>query len=278
MNKENLPIGIYIGKGSCGIAAGAGKIELLLKKELPSISIGTKGCIGSCYLEPVIEVFRHREFFSFVQVDKEKALEIVKWLKGERDLPHEYLILDEDKKNLKAQNRIALKNCGVIDPEDIDWYISPPTDGYQGFKKALQMTSQEVIDEIKISGLKGRGGAGFPTHFKWQATRDSNGENKYIICNADEGDPGAFMDRAILEGDPHAVLEGMMIAGYAIGAARGIFYVRAEYPLAIKRLEIAMRQAAEKGYLGKNILNSGFDFTLSLKEGAGAFVCGEETA
>jgi len=278
MNNENLPMGIYIGKGSCGIAAGAGKIESLLKKELPSIFIGTKGCIGSCYLEPVIEVFRHREFFTFVQVDKEKALEIIKWLKGERDLPQEYLILDEDEKNLKTQHRIALKNCGVIDPEDIDWYTSPPTDGYQGLKNALKMTPQEVIDEIKISGLKGRGGAGFPTYFKWQATRDSKGENKYIICNADEGDPGAFMDRAILEGDPHVVLEGMMIAGYAIGAAHGIFYVRAEYPLAIKRLEIAMRQAAEKGYLGKNILSSGFDFTLSLKEGAGAFVCGEETA
>ncbi|MCL2486582.1 MAG: 4Fe-4S binding protein [Oscillospiraceae bacterium] len=178
---------------------------------------------------------------------------------------------------LSAQHRIALKNCGIIDPENIGEYLSHG--GYEAAKKCLaEMTPEQVIEQIKISGLGGRGGAGFPAWFKWQAARDSQGDKKYIICNADEGDPGAFMDRAVLEGDPHAVLEGMMIGAYAMGSDEGIIYVRAEYPLAIIRLEKAMAQARERGILGRNIFGSGFSFDIRIKAGAGAFVCGEETA
>lgn len=178
---------------------------------------------------------------------------------------------------LKSQVRIALKNCGRINPEDIDDYIK--NGGYEALKKVLtSMTPEEVIEEIKISGLRGRGGAGFPTWFKWDAARKASGDIKYVVCNADEGDPGAFMDRSILEGDPHAVLEGMTIAAYAIGAKEGYIYVRAEYPLAIKRLEIAIEQARNRNLLGNNILNTNFSFDIKLKKGAGAFVCGEETA
>ncbi|HEX3011422.1 MAG TPA: NADH-quinone oxidoreductase subunit NuoF, partial [Syntrophomonadaceae bacterium] len=174
------------------------------------------------------------------------------------------------------QIRIALRNCGRIDPEQIEDYIS--CGGYEALKKVTAMTPLEVIEEIKISGLRGRGGAGFPTWFKWDAAQKNEGPVKYIICNADEGDPGAFMDRSILEGDPHSVLEGMAIAGYAIGASEGIVYVRAEYPLAVARVEIAIEQAHQKGFLGKNIFGTGFSFDIKIKQGAGAFVCGEETA
>ncbi len=174
------------------------------------------------------------------------------------------------------QRRQALRNCGVIDPENIDEYII--RGGYQGLRKALSMEQVEVINEVKTSGLRGRGGAGFPTGSKWQFAFDSPGDKKYVVCNADEGDPGAFMDRSILEGDAHAVLEGMLIAGYAIGAHEGYIYVRSEYPLAIKRLRTAIAQAEEYGLIGDNILNSGFNFKIKIKEGAGAFVCGEETA
>ncbi|MCL1952349.1 MAG: 4Fe-4S binding protein, partial [Oscillospiraceae bacterium] len=173
--------------------------------------------------------------------------------------------------------RIALRNCGVINPEDIEEYLA--REGYAAAEKCLtQLTPEEVIAEVKASGIGGRGGAGFPTWFKWQAARNSPGEDKYMICNADEGDPGAFMDRAVIEGDPHAVIEGMLIGAYAIGAREGIVYVRAEYPLAILRLEQALKQAREKGLLGENIFGSGFGFDIGIKAGAGAFVCGEETA
>jgi NADH:ubiquinone oxidoreductase subunit F (NADH-binding)/NAD-dependent dihydropyrimidine dehydrogenase PreA subunit len=177
---------------------------------------------------------------------------------------------------LKPQVRIALRNCGTIDPEEINQYIA--RDGYRGLVRALSMTPEEVIEEIKKSGLRGRGGAGFPTGMKWEFCRKSPGTVKYIICNADEGDPGAFMDRSLLEGDPHAVLEGMLISAYAIGATEGYIYIRAEYPLAIDRLKIALRQMTEYELLGDNILGSGLNFHLKIKEGAGAFVCGEETA
>ena len=177
---------------------------------------------------------------------------------------------------LKPQVRISLRNCGNIDPESIDHYVT--SGGYEGLARVLTMKPQEAIDEIKKSGLRGRGGAGFPTGLKWQFCHDAPGDMKYVICNADEGDPGAFMDRALLEGDPHAVLEGMLIGAYAIGAREGYVYIRAEYPLAIQRLSIAIRQMEEYGLLGKNIMDSSFEFHIKIKEGAGAFVCGEETA
>ena len=174
------------------------------------------------------------------------------------------------------QSRRVLHNCGVIDPENVDEYLAQG--GYEGLKNALQMSPVEVIEEVKKSGLRGRGGAGFPTGLKWEFTYKAQGDKKYVVCNADEGDPGAFMDRSVLEGDPHAVIEGMLIAAYAIGADEGYVYVRAEYPLAIKRLRLAIEAANRLGYLGKNIMGTDFSFQLKIKEGAGAFVCGEETA
>ena len=177
----------------------------------------------------------------------------------------------------KKQKRIALKNCGVINPEEIDEYIA--FDGYQALEKVLtKMSPDDVIEEIKKSGIRGRGGAGFPTGKKWELTKTSEGEQKYVVCNADEGDPGAFMDRSILEGDPHSVLEAMAIAAYCIGADKGYIYVRAEYPIAVKRLEIAINQAKDYGILGKHIFETDFDFDIEIRLGAGAFVCGEETA
>ncbi|MCL2693474.1 MAG: 4Fe-4S binding protein [Oscillospiraceae bacterium] len=237
---------ISVGMGSCGIAAGAGDIYAALgKKGLNPI---VTGCNGMCYLEPIVSV----DGKMYTQVSENDIDDVINGRKPAFDAE-------------QNQTRIALQNCGVINPESIDDYIE------KGGYSAHNMTPEQIIAEIKASGLSGRGGAGFPTWFKWQAARDSAGEKKYIICNADEGDPGAFMDRAILEGDPHAVLEGMVICAQAIGADEGIIYVRAEYPLAIKRLEIAINQARERGYLGK-----GFD--IRIKAGAGAFVCGEETA
>jgi len=177
---------------------------------------------------------------------------------------------------LKPQVRVVLRNCGIIDPDDLDQYLA--RDGYRGFEKCLTMSWQEVVDIVKRSGLRGRGGAGFPTWRKWATCREQQSDERYLICNADEGDPGAFMNRSLIEGDPHAVLEGMLIAGYAIGATHGYIYIRAEYPLAIKRLKKAMTQMREVGLLGEKILGSDFSFDIKIKEGAGAFVCGEETA
>jgi len=209
------------------------------------------------------------------------AREIIKYASGEPNSADKYKISLADLENLKSQHRIALANCGVIDPENIEEYIT--RGGYKAAEKCVsELTPEQVIEEIKVSGLGGRGGSGFSTAFKWQAARDSQGENKYVICNADEGDPGAFMDRAIIEGDPHAMIEGMIIAAYAIcggnASAEGIVYVRAEYPLAIIRLELALKQARDKNMLGEDILGSGFSFDIRIKAGAGAFVCGEETA
>ncbi|MBT3292250.1 MAG: NADH-quinone oxidoreductase subunit J/K, partial [Victivallales bacterium] len=177
----------------------------------------------------------------------------------------------------EKQQRIVLRNCGVIDPENIDDYIR--REGYCAIEKALfEMSADDVLGELKTSGLRGRGGAGFPTWLKWSFTKEASSDEKYIVCNADEGDPGAYMDRSTLEGDPHAILEAMAIAGYTVGASTGVIYIRIEYPLAIKRLEIAIEQAKEYGLLGKDILGSGFDFDIEIRFGAGAFVCGEETA
>lgn len=274
---------IRVGLGSCGIASGGKKIYSAIIEELKNnnldIKVESTGCIGMCYLEPIVDIIEDDKVTTYGKVTPEMVTEIIdKHIQGGK--PIEEYVISTDKKPasvMDKQVRIALRNCGVINPENIDDYLDRK--GYQGIEKAiLSMTQEEVIQEIKSSGLRGRGGAGFPTWFKWNAALKSSGSPKYLVCNADEGDPGAFMDRSLLEGDPHSILEGMMIAGYAIGASEGIIYARAEYPLAIKRLELAIEQAKSRGYLGENIFNSGFNYKISIKQGAGAFVCGEETA
>ncbi len=271
---------ITVGKGSCGIAAGAAEVFDRLARDLSGFdacAVATTGCIGMCYLEPIVNVETDAETRTYVKVTAEAADEILKLVRGQKNGAEAYEIQPEDLKILAAQQRVALQKCGMIDPECIDEYIA--FKGYEALEKCVkELTPEDVIAEIKASGLSGRGGAGFPTWFKWQAARDAHGAPKYIICNADEGDPGAFMDRALIEGDPHAVLEGMMIGAYAIGSSEGIVYVRAEYPLAILRLQKAIEQARERGILGSNIFGSGFSFDIRIKTGAGAFVCGEETA
>ena len=273
---------IVVGAGSCGIAAGAQKVYDALQTELAGkdgATLSITGCNGMCFLEPIVDLYDDQNSLTrLVRVKAQDAEVIVgAALSGDLSAVQDLVISDEDAQFLEKQTRIALRHCGVINPEDIDDYEN--TDGYKAIRKALsQMTPEQVIEEIKISGLAGRGGAGFPTWFKWNAARASEGDEKYLICNADEGDPGAFMDRAVIEGDPHSLIEGMLIGAYAIGAKEAIVYVRAEYPLAIKRLEKAIKQAEEKGYLGENIFGSNFSCKIRIKAGAGAFVCGEETA
>ena len=273
---------ILVGQGSCGNAAGANKVYSALETALRDSGIDAQllstGCIGACYLEPIVEVIGDGdEKYMYVRVNADSAVEIVhKHLKGGAPVK-ELLMPDEDAEILNRQTKIALRNCGVINPEDIGEYIA--RGGYSSAKKCIsELNAAAVIEIIKESGLRGRGGAGFPTWFKWNAGKNAPGGKKYMVCNADEGDPGAFMDRAVLEGDPHSVLEGMLIGGYAMGATDGIIYVRAEYPLAIARLNTAIKQAREAGFLGKNLFGSGFSFDIRIKAGAGAFVCGEETA
>ena len=273
---------VVVGQGSCGVATGAKKtaaeFEKLIAEKNLGIEVGVTGCVGTCYLEPIVDVYEDNgELTRYVKVQPENVAKIVEeHLEGGTPVA-EQAISEEDKGFTAGQQRIVLRNCGIINPENIDEYIA--VDGYKAIEKVLkEMKQEDVIEEIKASGLRGRGGAGFPTWFKWNAAKASPGNEKYLVCNADEGDPGAFMDRSVLEGDPHSLLEGMIIGGYAMGASEGIIYCRAEYPLAIKRLEIAMEQAREKGFLGKNIFGSGFDFDIRIKAGAGAFVCGEETA
>ncbi len=269
---------IVVGQGSCGLAAGAGKVYDAIAALNSGVQLGITGCIGMCYLEPIVDLYEGETLVKrLVRVNADHAEAIVKAaVSGDMSGVEEIAISSEDESFLSQQTRIALRNCGVIDPTSIDDYIAH--DGYEALKKVLSMTPEEVIEQVKISGLGGRGGAGFPTWFKWNAARQSKGEEKYLICNADEGDPGAFMDRAVIESDPHNLIEGMMIGAYAIGAKEAVVYVRAEYPLAIVRLENAMAQARERGYLGENILGSGFSCDMRIKAGAGAFVCGEETA
>jgi NADH:ubiquinone oxidoreductase subunit F (NADH-binding)/(2Fe-2S) ferredoxin/ferredoxin len=284
---------IFIGTGTCGMAAGAEEILATLRKELESnglkADIVQVGCIGFCYAEPLIEVIKPgKPGIFYGNLTPAKVSEIVRdYLAGDNPRPDlalvcrgnagvDGIISFADFTVLKPQARLVLRNCGNIDPEDINHYIA--NDGYSGLARAFKIKPKEIIDEIKKSGLRGRGGAGFPTGMKWQFCRDAPGTQKYIICNADEGDPGAFMNRALLEGDPHSVLEGMVIGAYAIGATEGYIYVRAEYPLAIQRLKVALAQMEKAGFLGENILGSGFNFHIKIKEGAGAFVCGEETA
>ena len=273
---------VVVGQGSCGVATGAKKtsaeFERLIAANNLDVKVDVTGCVGTCYLEPIVDVFDDNgDMTRYVKVQPEKVEKIVnEHLMGKTPV-EEDAISDEDKLFVSKQQRVVLRNCGVINPENIDEYIA--ADGYKAIEKVLKtMKPENVIEEIKVSGLRGRGGAGFPTWFKWNAALQSPGNEKYLVCNADEGDPGAFMDRSVLEGDPHSLIEGMIIGGYAMGATQGVIYCRAEYPLAIKRLEIAMSQAREKGYLGDNIMDSGFSFDLRIKAGAGAFVCGEETA
>jgi len=273
---------IVVGKGSCGLAAGAEKVYdaiiEALKAKNSDITVGTVGCVGMCWLEPIVDVYTdENELIRLVRVKPEDAEAIADALTGNLSAIEHIKISEEDSEFLSKQTRIALRNCGIIDPENIDAYIEKG--GYSAIKKALtELTPEGVIDIIKTSGLAGRGGAGFPTWFKWNAARASAGEKKYLICNADEGDPGAFMDRAVIESDPHSLIEGMLIGAYAIGAREMIVYVRAEYPLAVLRLKKAMEDAKARGLLGKNILGTDFSCDMRIKMGAGAFVCGEETA
>ncbi len=268
---------VKVGLSTCGIAAGAKEVfkvieDAVSQKEL-DIELKRTGCSGICYAEPVVEVaLPGLNTVVYRNVDEKKALEIVQQhLIEKKYLPSLIHEVKEDK-----QERIVLRNCGDIDPEKIEDYIA--VGGYQGLKKALSLSTEKVIAELKESGLRGRGGGGFPTWVKWNFAKKVDSDEKYVICNGDEGDPGAYMDRSILEGDPHAVIEGMLVAGYTIGAKKGFFYIRAEYPLAIERIEKAINQAKEYGLTGENILGSKFNFDIEIRLGAGAFVCGEETA
>lgn len=292
LQNNKSPI-IYVGAASCGRAAGAleliSEIEGFLKENHLKARTIQVGCIGPCYLEPLVDIKmpeQPRVSYSNVtpklltNILKSHLVEGVPFAKaaighfGENNF-HDIPPLFE-LPMLKPQVRIVLRNCGLIDPEDINQYLA--SDGYQGIMNALKMTPEGVIGVVRQAGMRGRGGAGFPTFRKWTVCREAPGEQKYLICNADEGDPGAFMNRSLIESDPHAVLEGMLIAGYAIGASKGIVYIRAEYPLAIERLKTAIKQMKENNLLGNNILGSKFAFEIKIKEGAGAFVCGEETA
>lgn len=275
---------ILVGQGSCGIATGAKKTSAELEKQLSQrgisdVIVDKTGCVGTCFLEPIVDIYDDEGNLvtRYTKVEPEKVAEILDRHVVGGEPVTEYAITPEDQAFLAKQKKIVLRNCGVINPEKIEEYTA--TGGYEATRKVLTtMSPEDVIEEIKTSGLRGRGGAGFPTWFKWNAAKQNQADEKYMVCNADEGDPGAFMDRSVLEGDPHSVIEGMIIGGYAMGATEGVIYVRAEYPLAITRLEIAMSQARERGYLGKNIMGTGYSFDLRIKAGAGAFVCGEETA
>ncbi|HBX53740.1 MAG: NADH dehydrogenase [Bacteroidetes bacterium RIFOXYA12_FULL_35_11] len=281
-------IKVLVGMASCGIAAGASKvfekIDSLKKLENLPFELIKTGCVGMCYREPLVEIIDESGSYLYGEINEAKAVEIFeKHIKNSEPIK-EYVVKTnlfstDDESYWKGQTKIALKNCGVIDPENIDDYENQK--GYAAIKKILKenISQENVIQTILDSGLRGRGGGGFSTGMKWKFAYNNKSDKKYIICNADEGDPGAFMDRSVLESDPHAVLEGMSIAAFAIGASEGIIYCRAEYPLAIIRLNIALEQSRKKGYLGKNIFGKqGFDFDIHVKEGAGAFVCGEETA
>ncbi len=284
---------ILVGAATCGRSAGALEvlqaINAALEKHRINAILVQVGCIGLCYLEPLVDITkpgRPRVLYGSVTPDTASQL-VEDYVLGDNPRPDLALGTIGDGTIhgipvfyelpvLKPQVRIVLRNCGTIDPENINHYVA--LGGYGGFARALTMSPEQIIDEVKRSGLRGRGGAGFPTGLKWDFCRKSAGSQKYLVCNADEGDPGAFMNRSVLEGDPHAVLEGMLIAARAIGATHGYIYCRAEYPLALERLHIALARMKDYGLLGEDILGSGFAFDIEIKEGAGAFVCGEETA
>ena len=283
---------VLICAGTGCTIGNSGELVTEFQKEIRSFGLENEievlrtGCLGLCGVGPNVAIYPDNIIYKTVKVEDVQEIVMEHFYKGR---PVQRLMLNEKDEETEEihdinhtsfyakQKRIALHNCGVIDPENIIEYIG--VDGYFALGKVLEeMTPQEVVDVIKASGLRGRGGGGFPTGLKWQFALNEKSEEKYVICNADEGDPGAFMDRSILEGNPHSVIEAMEIAGYAIGANHGYVYIRAEYPIAVERLETAIQQAKEMGLLGKNILNSGFDFDLEIRLGAGAFVCGEETA
>ncbi len=298
MNSNKRITTIIVGTGTCGLAAGARIVhdyfaDKIAEEPEGSYRLKKTGCLGYCTMEPIVDVeLSGWPRVSFGPVTLEGAELIWDMVSGGAELPRDIVLgTHADAEGIhelhdiptlwetpffRHQKRLVLKNSGIIDPESLDEYLE--SGGYRGLKRTVEMTPREVVDEVKESGLRGRGGAGFPTGLKWQFAHDAPGDQKYIICNADEGDPGAFMDRSILEGDPHAVIEGLAIAAYAIGASKGYIYCRAEYPLAIRRLTDAIEQAEEAGYLGDNILGTDFSFELLIKKGAGAFVCGEETA
>ncbi|HOP87966.1 MAG TPA: NADH-quinone oxidoreductase subunit NuoF [Acetomicrobium flavidum] len=279
-------ITVRVGMASCGLASGAEPVYKELKKLLEGkneVILKQVGCIGLCSYEPLVEVDIDGKRTIYGDMTPALAQELVNSSFSPTQTLREKVVYSNEieeapeNRRMNKQVRIVLANCGIIDPERIDEAIS--RGAYKALAKALKtMSPEEVIDEVYRSGLRGRGGAGFPTGLKWKFTRQAKEEPKYIICNADEGDPGAFMDRSVLEGDPHAVIEGMIICAYAVGASHGYIYCRAEYPLAIKRLNIALNQARQENFLGSDILGSGFNFDIEIKEGAGAFVCGEETA
>ncbi|MDD4308994.1 MAG: NADH-ubiquinone oxidoreductase-F iron-sulfur binding region domain-containing protein, partial [Candidatus Cloacimonetes bacterium] len=276
---------VKVGLASCGIAAGAMEVYNALEDYLTAspqpVKLMKTACIGMCFEEPVVEL--NGSSLGQIHIGKADPETIVRVLQDyiAGDAPKENIILAEklDGRHnalLKNQQRIVLRNCGVIDPKSLDDYEAQG--GYIALRKALQMDTEAIIAEIKASGLRGRGGAGFSTGLKWSFAAKAVSDKKFVVCNADEGDPGAFMDRSALEGDPHNVIEGMIIGAYAMGADEGYIYCRAEYPMAIEHLKIAIEAAEKKGYLGKNIMGTSFCFDLHIKEGAGAFVCGEETA
>lgn len=279
---------VIVGLGSCGIAAGAAKVydklAALKKADNLDFELSKTSCVGMCYKEPLVEVIDDTGSYLYGEIDEKKVIELVDKHINNHEVIRDYVVKTDlfetsELDFYQNQIKICLRNCGNMDPESIREYMG--RGGYASLKKIIteNITSEDVIKTIIDSGLRGRGGGGFPTGLKWRFAAGYKSEEKYIICNADEGDPGAFMDRSVLEGDPHSVLEGMIIGAYAIGASSGVIYCRAEYPLALKRLNIAINQARENGFLGKDILEKkGFCFDIYIKEGAGAFVCGEETA
>ncbi len=279
---------VTVGLGSCGIAAGAGKtyekIRAMKDTEKLDFILKKTSCIGMCYREPLVEIKDESGTYLYGDVTEGRAIEVIEKHVNQKEPIRDYIVysdlFDAPENNfLDSQVKIVLRNCGYMDPESIEEYET--RGGYKAIGKLAtgKIARMEVIQTILDSGIRGRGGGGFPTGLKWKFANANKSAEKYVICNADEGDPGAFMDRSVLEGDPHSVLEGMIIAAYAIEATQGVIYCRAEYPLAIKRLNIALKQARDKGYLGMNIFGvEGFDFDIFIKEGAGAFVCGEETA
>jgi NADH-quinone oxidoreductase subunit F len=286
---------IVVGLGTCGIAAGGNKVMDAIKSEVANrgldVDVDFTSCIGMCYAEPAVEIAlpgspsvvyggiypdKVSQLIESHVIGKTPASELAAIQIPGEATPYDGIAVMEKSGYYAKQVRSVTSRLGRTNPESIEDYIA--TGGYAGIEKALAMDRQDIINEVKTSGLRGRGGGGFPTGNKWQFVHDAVGDKKYIVCNADEGDPGAFMDRSVLEGDPHAVLEGMMIAGYAIGADEGVIYCRAEYPLAIRRLNMAIEVAEEMGLMGKNIMGTDFNFKIRIKAGAGAFVCGEETA
>ena len=291
--QQNKVPNIFIGAATCGRSAGALAVKQTFQDELQKRGITANiievGCFGPCYTEPLVNIVKpDGPNIFYKNVTSKMAVELIEnYIIHDNPMPqYAFGTLGEKRIDgidslmetsfFKSQARELFRNCGVIDPTNIDHYIA--NDGYSGLEKVINMKPAQVIDEIKTSGLRGRGGGGFPAGRKWEACLLASGKEKYVVCNADEGDPGAFMDRSVLEADPHAVLEGMIIAGYTVGAQKGYIYVRAEYPLAIKRLQTAIKQAQELNFLGENIMGSGFDFEIEIFQGAGAFVCGESTA